>query len=294
MIKNKGNKKAKERCPLKRGAFSFTKKHFPSIVLIILGAVVIFLTTIKFNKKETKGRNSIQSITETESVKTLEEEVVVCEAERIMKSYEEIAYEIIRGDYGVGEARKAAILSLGYDEIAYIEIQKIVDAILSQEASRNTISTKTQNIQTPVEEISTTEVASIVWNCMKKYGWNDIMCAGIMGNMMAEVGGQTFNLDYNSSGGCGYGLCQWTGGRRNLLLSLYGSKPTIDQQVEFMYKELLGDGVPRQVSEEVYQKLLNSSTPEECALLFAHKFERCGAAFNARQNNARKALEAFS
>ena len=36
--------------------------------------------------------------------------------------------------------------------------------------------------------------ATLIWEYMKSLGWNDYVCAGILGNMMAEVGGGTLDL----------------------------------------------------------------------------------------------------
>ena len=33
-----------------------------------------------------------------------------------------------------------------------------------------------------------------IWHYLKKLGYNDYVCAGIMGNIMAECGGQTLNI----------------------------------------------------------------------------------------------------
>ena len=41
---------------------------------------------------------------------------------------------------------------------------------------------------------------------MKELGWNDYVCAGIVGNLMAEVGGQTLNID-PQLGNSYYGIC---------------------------------------------------------------------------------------
>ena len=54
--------------------------------------------------------------------------------------------------------------------------------------------------------------ATQIWLYMKELGWSDYVCAGIMGNMMAECGGHTLNIqwwlyDYSS---CFYGVCQWS------------------------------------------------------------------------------------
>lgn len=51
--------------------------------------------------------------------------------------------------------------------------------------------------------------ATQIWNIMKSYGWNDIICAGIMGNMMRECGGDTLALD-PYAGTSHFGLCQWS------------------------------------------------------------------------------------
>ena len=44
---------------------------------------------------------------------------------------------------------------------------------------------------------------------MKNLGWNDYVCAGILGNMMAEAGGGTLDLQTTIYGNGFYGLCQW-------------------------------------------------------------------------------------
>ena len=56
--------------------------------------------------------------------------------------------------------------------------------------------------------------ATEIWFTMKSFGWNDYVCAGIMGNMMAESGGNTLYLQPTivSSNGLYYGLCQWQKG----------------------------------------------------------------------------------
>ena len=305
-------KESKIRCPLFGGAINLKEKLIPLMMFVVSGAMILTGLGVTSETAETKKAEVITKIKkesiiskEEETKKALEEKKFVVETEkRTIKSYKEIASEIIQGKYGNGEQREKALINLGYDEESRKEIQNIVDIKISQSKVNSSKTTEVKNVKNnktatvnkkkTIERVPITKVASIVWNCMKKYGWNDIVCAGIMGNLMAEVGGQTLNLNYNSSGGCGYGLCQWTSGRRNLLLSMYGSAPTIEEQVEYIYKELTGKGVRRQVSEQVYQSLLNASSPEECALIFAHKFERCGAAFVARQKNARKAYNTFA
>ena len=141
--------------------------------------------------------------------------------------------------------------------------------------------------------------AQLIWNTMISWGWTPETCAGIIGNMMAEIGGGTLDLsDWDSNGGCGYGLIQWTGGRRSTIKSRYGSYPTIEQQLIFMRDELFGTNNTRQqVSPSVLDKIMNTNgneTPESIAFCFASNYERCASQHRAkRQGYARIAYDYF-
>lgn len=148
-------------------------------------------------------------------------------------------------------------------------------------------------------EVRTSEypVATKVWLYMKnEFGWNDIVCAGIMGNMMAECGGcWTSDLDWSLNEPGGFGMIQWLGSRRKQLFSIYGKMPSIENQLNFMKDELYGtNGVSKQVSEKQLNKIMNAETPEECAFAFASYFERCSEKHRApRRGYARTAYEYF-
>ena len=140
-------------------------------------------------------------------------------------------------------------------------------------------------------------VATQVWLYMKnELGYNDIVCAGIMGNMMAECGGcWTSDLDWDVSSSSGFGMIQWLGGRKSQLFSIYGNTPSIEDQLNFMHDELYGtDGVTWQVTQSQLDKIMGAETPEECAYAFACYFERCGEGHRApRRGYARRAYEYF-
>lgn len=138
--------------------------------------------------------------------------------------------------------------------------------------------------------------ARLIWNTIKSWGYSDNVVAGIIGNMMAEVGGGTLaGLSNWHTDGCGYGLIQWTSGRQRLLKQLYGARPNIEQQLQFIKNELTGqNGVNRQVTEAQYNELLNASSPEAAAMTFAKYYERCGSSYRAkRQSFARTAYNYF-
>lgn len=140
-------------------------------------------------------------------------------------------------------------------------------------------------------------VATLVWLHMKhEFGWSDTVCAGIMGNMMAECGGcWTSDLDWDARSSNGYGMIQWIGGRREQLFSIYGNTPSIEDQLNFIRNELYGtNGVTQQVTDSQLDKIMNAATPEDCAYAFATYYERCGEQHRSiRRDYARRAYEYF-
>lgn len=140
-------------------------------------------------------------------------------------------------------------------------------------------------------------VATQAWLYMKnELGFSDTVCAGIMGNMMAECGGcWTSDLDWDASSSSGYGMIQWLGGRKQQLFSIYGSNPSVENQLNFVKDELYGtNGVTKQVTDSQLDKIINAETPEDCAYAFACYYERCGEGHRwVRRDYARRAYEYF-
>lgn len=140
-------------------------------------------------------------------------------------------------------------------------------------------------------------VATQAWLYMKnELGFSDIVCAGIMGNMMAECGGcWTSDLDWDVHSSSGFGMIQWLGGRKQQLFSIYGSNPSVENQLDFVKDELYGtNGVTKQVTDSQLDKIINAETPEDCAYAFACYYERCGEGHRwVRRDYARRAYEYF-
>lgn len=130
--------------------------------------------------------------------------------------------------------------------------------------------------------------AAQVWNYLRDLGLNEYVCAGIMGNIMAEVGGQTLDISRwpQYSQKSYYGICQWAGSRKQRLLNDYGT--TLEDQVRFLSVELF-EVIPKGNS------FYNMQDEKEAALYFAKYYERCGSgSYAVRQNNATKALQYFT
>ena len=121
-------------------------------------------------------------------------------------------------------------------------------------------------------------------------GLNEYVCAGILGNIMAEVGGQTLDISrwaqYSAANTKYYGICQWSGGRKNRLLNDFGT--TLEDQIRFLSVELF-EVIPKNSS------FYNMQDEKQAALYFAKYYERCGTgSYSVRQSNATKALNYFA
>lgn len=132
--------------------------------------------------------------------------------------------------------------------------------------------------------------ATAVWNHLKSIGLNDYVCAGILGNIMAEVGGQTLDISrwshYAQTNKNYYGICQWAGGRKSRLLNEFGS--SLEAQIKFLGVELF-EVIPKNNS------FYDMQDEKEAALYFAKYYERCGSSsYSVRKQNATKALNYFT
>ena len=136
--------------------------------------------------------------------------------------------------------------------------------------------------------------ATRIWLYMKDLGWNDYVCAGIMGNMMAEVGGQTLDLDTNaySSGKYYYGICQWS---KKYYPEIQGKN--LDSQCKFLQDTIaaefntFGYAYKKKFN---FNSFLNLTNAKEAALAFAKCYERCGSSTHSiRQANAVVAYNYF-
>ena len=134
--------------------------------------------------------------------------------------------------------------------------------------------------------------STYVWNHLKSLGLNDYVCAGILGNIMAEVGGQTLDIskysavEVDGDSRSYFGNCQWAGGRKDRLLKDFGN--TLDAQCRFLGVELF-EVIPKDNS------FYSMQDEKEAALYFAKHYERCGSgSYNVRQKNATKALQYFT
>lgn len=139
--------------------------------------------------------------------------------------------------------------------------------------------------------------ATYVWLYLTKgLGYNGHVAAGIIGNMMAEVGANTLDLQYwlySYGGGFYFGLCQWgkTWFPEVRGMDLIGQCDYLAGNIE---KQISEFGRAYSVSN-AFEKFLQSESCRDAALMFAKWYEACDSGtYSVRQKNAEKAYEYFT
>ena len=286
----------------------FLNRMLMTLMVIITIVIAISTTIIVKSNSSTACIQPVTLITTiseanipseaSKEVKTID--LKVMEIKRVNPSTPkeaEIALESAKGRNRNAFAVYNGLKFLGYDDshsavqLALIEIDNTIKDCEYYLDKYNQVSQKWEKRKTEYP------IATQVWLYMKDvFGWNDIVCAGIMGNMMAECGGcWTADLDWNVDTKHGLGIVQWIGARKQLLVDTYGKAPTIEEQLLFMKDELYGtNNIERQVSTEELDEIMNASTPEDCAFAFATYYERCAKKYrNPRRDYAKQAYDYF-
>ena len=128
-------------------------------------------------------------------------------------------------------------------------------------AGWNTLEQNTQEISD-----DRTLTGSQIVNFFMNKGLTKNQAKGIYGNIMQESGGK-HNI-VSRDGHNSYGLAQWTGTRKARLFSKYGTNPTVNQQLEYLWDEL------NSTEKSALNALRNTTTVEDATKVFMQKFER--------------------
>lgn len=142
-----------------------------------------------------------------------------------------------------------------------------------------------ENTYRPIatQHYSTSGAASTIWNTLISSGYSSCAAAGIMGNIMAEVGGQSFDIQYwlTGEGGNYYGICQWS---RYYFPEVYGTD--LATQLNYLINS---------ISSGLKSDLNNAGSPSSAAYIFASRYERCASwSYGQRQSNAERAYYNFT
>lgn len=127
-------------------------------------------------------------------------------------------------------------------------------------------------------------IACYVYDRLRASGFNNEVSAGIIGNMMAECGGQTLDLQWwiHGDGKQYYGLCMWD---LSYAKDLDGSN--VPEQMNYLLRTLQ---THMEMFGGSYEYFMSMTDAGDAAKYFNSYYER-GAGGEQRASNARVALE---
>jgi hypothetical protein len=264
------------------------KKKILALAIIVIFTLSTILTIIVF------ATNSEAYIPSTATLLEVNESIEYCKTEQ--NKLHTLANHA--RDYGFSETsfviskikeewlyweQHVQNLTIKQQEFIIIENQRIAE----EEAARKKQEEEAKWAQKAAEY----PTATYIWRHLKAQGYNDYVCAGILGNMMAETGGQTLNIKWNIYGNGYYGICQWNKAYR----AVWGT--SLENQCNFLSQTIAyefntyGSNYSKGFN---YNSFLNMTNYKEAAIAFAKCYERCGSAhYHIRAVNAEKAYNYF-
>ncbi len=194
------------------------------------------------------------------------------EIEKIEDADRDVSYRVVTipGEKGSRNASYEITIQDGV-EVSRTEIASV---ITKQPQKQTEIVGVKGQYTTPSEN------ETITWNYLTSNGFSRIQAAGIMGNLMQEHGFET------TDAGGGFGIAQWTGGRRLAIMSIPNSN-NIYVQLDFLMGELNGDYY------YVRDGIKSTNSLESAVEIFQNQFERCNPRYcmlNQRIDYARNIL----
>ena len=241
-------------------------------LILFIGIMLVPTAQTIISEANIPSETNVMGITleETTDIETMRTYIVACDA------HMNNAHEMAEAARGLNYPEDHIIIVTAKQE--YNQAWKLKQ-YYSNIVNEYDMEQKRLEEEKQLEEIKLSEYpnATQVWNIMKSYGWSDIICAGIMGNMMRECGGDTFNLN-PYAGTSHYGLCQWS---KRYHGGAWGKD--IAGQLEYLKATL---------DISIFN---GCTTPEKAAEKFCWSYERPASSdpVHKRINNARRAYEYF-
>lgn len=112
--------------------------------------------------------------------------------------------------------------------------------------------------------------ADKIYVYLEEKGMSKIQICAILGNLYQESG---LNPEITESNGIGYGLAQWSFGRKTELLSRYDNPGDIYNQLDYLWYELTELEMWTSNYEEIFYNTVNL---KEATIAFCKGFERAG------------------
>ena len=210
---------------------------------------------------------------------------------------EGLSIEQFLGEYLVDEAEIARRQEVSHQmaecarELGYPEDHEIIKCAQAEwQSAQDERTLNTEAIKNWTDKYETYPYATYIWLYLtKQLGYSDIVAAGILGNIMAETGGGTLNIQYWLYGYDDpnyYGMCQW---HKTWYSEVVGTDLIF--QCDFL-AATIQEAIPS--AGCTFEQFLGLRDVRDAAFLFAVGYEKCASSTYAiRQEFAQIAYNYF-
>lgn len=136
------------------------------------------------------------------------------------------------------------------------------------------------------------ETATIIWDYLLEQNYSETIAAAILGNIMAEAGGQTLDIDATIGSRDYYGICQWS---YKYCSDVFDKD--LEEQLDYLNKTMekeFNTFGSQYKSNFKFSDFLEMTDVREAALAFSKCYERnAPGSYFVRQENAVVAYEYF-
>lgn len=136
------------------------------------------------------------------------------------------------------------------------------------------------------------ETATIIWDYLLEQDYSETIAAAILGNIMAEAGGQTLDIDATIGSRDYYGICQWS---YKYCADVFDKD--LEEQLDYLNKTMekeFNTFGSQYKSNFKFSDFLEMTDVREAALAFSKCYERnIPGSYFVRQENAIVAYDYF-
>lgn len=122
-----------------------------------------------------------------------------------------------------------------YDDIISKDNHSSIKDVIGLEGSKEGVLNKSSSSPNVYAQGGMMSVASKAKQYFVNKGMSDVAATGLVANLIRESNLNPNAINNNSGA---YGLAQWLGARKKALFNKYGSKPTFNNQLDFIWNEL--------------------------------------------------------
>lgn len=192
----------------------------------------------------------------------------------IMSHNQDEVYSSLKEKYGIvqsaDDSDQVEVTDEGENEVVTeTEVKETAKTLTKVEAQSEYRYVKGKKVDVRVEVL--------LWNTLREHGYSEIQTAAVIGNLIHESDGLKTNAVEDGNNHEGYGLVQWSYGRKEKLFNYCESKGKAHSDLQCQIEYLMIELDSREFYEPHRSTFKNPYSINEASEAYEKGFERCAA-----------------